>query len=156
MSVHDAFSFFRGQKKVQTRLKALMDVGLDYVRLGQSANSLSTGEAQRLKLAHYLNRPGQQRVLFIMDEPTFGLHMRDVVKLVDCFNTLLDAGHSLIVIEHNLELIQAADWIIEMGPGAAAEGGNIVATGTADQIEKSDTATGRCLQQLRRMEQAAI
>ena len=156
MSVHDAFSFFRGQKKVQTKLKALMDVGLDYVRLGQSANSLSTGEAQRLKLAHYLNRPGQQRVLFIMDEPTFGLHMRDVVKLVDCFNTLLDAGHSLIVIEHNLELIQAADWIIEMGPGAAAEGGNIVATGTADQIEKSDTATGRCLQQLRRMEQAAI
>ena len=149
MPVREAFSFFRGQKKVQTKLKALIDVGLDYIRLGQPATSLSTGEAQRLKLAHYLNRPGGSRFLFILDEPTFGLHMRDVVKLVDCFNTLIAAGHSLIVIEHNLDLIQAADWIIDLGPGAANDGGRVVAAGTAEELEDVDSPTGRCLRQLR-------
>ena len=147
MSVREAFGFFRGQKKIQTKLKALLDVGLDYIRLGQPANSLSTGEAQRLKLAHYLNRPGGHRVLFLMDEPTFGLHMRDVVKLVDCFNVLLASGHSLIVIEHNLALIQAADWIIDLGPGAAEQGGWVVAEGNPDQVELCDSATGRCLRE---------
>jgi len=156
MSVREAFAFFRGQRKIQTRLKALIDVGLQYVRLGQSASTLSTGEAQRLKLAHYLNKPGGKRVLFILDEPTFGLHTRDVVRLVDCFHSLIAAGHSLIVIEHNLELILAADWIIDMGPGAAESGGQIVSRGTPDHIASQPTPTGRCLHQMIKLSQSTV
>ena len=104
-------------------MKALIDVGLDYIRLGQPASTLSSGEAQRLKLALYLNAPKTQKALFLMDEPTFGLHMRDIMKLVDCFDTLIAAGHSIIVIEHNLHLLKHADWVIDLGPGAAKKGG---------------------------------
>ena len=147
MTVRDAFTFFRGETKLQSKLKALIDVGLDYIRLGQSVSTMSTGEAQRLKLAHYLNRPGQNRVLFLLDEPTFGLHMRDVVKLVDCFNTLLAAGHSLIVVEHNMQLIGSADWVIDVGPGAASKGGKIVGVGPPEEIAELDSPTGRCLGQ---------
>ena len=157
MTVRDAFTFFRGKTKVQTKLKALIDVGLDYICLGQSATTLSSGEAQRLKLAHYLNAPKSRRVLFLMDEPTFGLHLRDILKLVDCFDTLLAAGHSIIVIEHNLHLLKHADWIIDLGPGSSTMGGQVVARGTPEQIAGcKDSITGRYLADLLAAEERSL
>lgn len=156
MTVRKAFTFFRGQTKVQAKLKALIDVGLEYITLGQSATTLSSGEAQRLKLAHYLNAPKSRRVLFLMDEPTFGLHMRDILKLVDCFDTLIAAGHSLIVIEHNLHLLKHADWIIDLGPGASKNGGEVVCCGTPETIcQDRESVTGQYLNELLQAELAA-
>jgi excinuclease ABC subunit A len=146
LTVREAFSFFRGQPKVQAKLKSLIDVGLDYVRLGQPATTLSSGEAQRLKLGHYLNASKTKRALFILEEPTSGLHMSDVTRLMDCFETLMSVGHSLIIVEHNLQLIKYADWIIDLGPGAAEEGGQIVVQGTPEQVaECEDSVTGQYL-----------
>jgi excinuclease ABC subunit A len=146
MTVREAFSFFRGQTKVQARLKRLIDVGLDYLRLGQPASTLSSGEAQRLKLAAYMSGAGRNRTLFLLDEPTTGLHFSDVVQLLDCFDALLAVGHSLIVVEHNLQMMRAADYIIDLGPGAADEGGRVVATGTPEQIAATrESVTGRFL-----------
>ena len=122
LSVREAFNFFRGHKKVLARLKCLIDVGLDYLRLGQPANTLSGGESQRLKLANYVSAARRGRTLFILDEPTTGLHFSDVMQLVDCFDSLIAMGHSLIVVEHNLLMMQAADWIIDLGPGPAEAG----------------------------------
>ncbi len=134
MTVRSAFSFFRGHPKVQARLQKLIDVGLEYVQLGQPVNTLSAGEAQRLKLAGYLVTTRRGRVLFVLDEPTTGLHFSDVVRLLDCFDSLLDIGHSLIVVEHNLQVIRAADYVIDLGPGAGDDGGAVVAAGTPEQI----------------------
>ncbi len=134
MTAREAFAFFRGQNKVQQKLKRLLDVGLDYIRLGQPANTLSGGELQRLKLATYLSLLKKERTLFIMDEPTTGLHFADIVQLLDCFDSLIATGHSLIVVEHNLQLIREADYIIDLGPGAAEHGGNIVAQGTPEEV----------------------
>ena len=148
MTVREAFAFFRGQRKVQVGLQRLIDVGLDYVRLGQAANTLSGGEAQRLKLAGHLAAGGRNRTLFLLDEPTTGLHFSDVVKLLDCFDALLDQGHSLIVVEHNLQLIQAADYILDVGPGAADNGGQIVTQGTPEEVAACEgSITGRYLRQ---------
>jgi excinuclease ABC subunit A len=146
LTVREAFSFFRGHNKVLTRLKRLIDVGLDYVRLGQPVSTLSSGEAQRLKLAAYLAAARRRRTLFILDEPTTGLHFSDIVQLMDCFDALLAAGHSLIVIEHNLQLIQAADYLVDVGPEAADEGGDIVAVGTPEEVAANPASTtGRLL-----------
>ena len=146
MTVREAFTFFRGRRKVQGRLKRLIDVGLDYVRLGQPANTLSGGEAQRLKLAGYMSSARRGRCLFILDEPTTGLHFSDIVQLLDCFDALLAVGHSLIVVEHNLQMMKAADYLIDLGPGAADEGGRIVAKGTPEMVvNSSDSITGRFL-----------
>jgi excinuclease ABC subunit A len=146
MTVREAFTFFRGCPKVQTKLKLLIDVGLDYLRLGQPANTLSGGEAQRLKLAGYMSAAKRNRSLFILDEPTTGLHFADVVQLIDCFDALLAVGHSLIVVEHNMQIMKAADWIIDLGPGAADEGGQIVAQGSPELIANcKESATGRLL-----------
>ncbi len=146
MTVREAFGFFRGHTKVQTRLKPLIDVGLEYLQLGQPASTLSAGEAQRLKLASYLGRKKRGRTLFLLDEPTTGLHFSDVTKLLDCFDALIGVGHSLIVVEHNLQMIKAADWIIDLGPGAGDDGGSVVAAGTPEQIaEVESSATGRYL-----------
>jgi excinuclease ABC subunit A len=146
MTVREAFGFFRGQAKVQARLKRLIDVGLDYLQLGQPANTLSGGEAQRLKLAAHLSEASRNRTLFILDEPTTGLHFADIVVLLDCFEALLSVGHSLIVVEHNLQLIRAADYVIDLGPGAADEGGQIVAQGTPEELAQcSASHTGRFL-----------
>ncbi len=146
MTVREAFTFFRGQPKVQAKLKRLIDVGLDYVRLGQPANTLSGGEAQRLKLANYMSAAKRGRCLFILDEPTTGLHFSDVVQLLDCFEALLDVGHSLIVVEHNLQMMKAADYIIDLGPDAAENGGQLVAKGTPEMVaNNSQSATGRFL-----------
>ncbi len=146
MTVREAFAFFRGQTKVQAKLKRLIDVGLDYLRLGQPANTLSAGEAQRLKLASYMTSASRNRTLFILDEPTTGLHFSDIVQLLDCFDALLSVGHSLIVVEHNLQMMKAADYIIDLGPGAADEGGTVVAKGTPEQVShNAQSATGRLL-----------
>jgi excinuclease ABC subunit A len=146
MTVREAFTFFRGRPKVQARLKRLIDVGLDYVCLGQPANTLSGGEAQRLKLAGYMSSARRGRCLFILDEPTTGLHYCDIVQLLDCFDALLAVGHSLIVVEHNLQMMKAADYIIDLGPGAADEGGRVVIKGTPEMVANCpNSVTGRFL-----------
>lgn len=146
MSVREAFAFFRGQRKILNRLKCLIDVGLDYLRLGQPANTLSGGEAQRLKMATYIAAARRGRTLFVLDEPTTGLHYSDVLKLLDCFDSLIAMGHSLVVVEHNLLMMRAADYMIDLGPGAADQGGQLVAFGSPEEIaEHPDSLTGRFL-----------
>jgi excinuclease ABC subunit A len=153
MTVREAFTFFRGRPKVQARLKRLIDVGLDYVRLGQPANTLSGGEAQRLKLALYMSSAKRGRCLFILDEPTTGLHFSDIAQLLDCFDALLAVGHSLIVVEHNLQVMKAADYIIDLGPGAAEAGGEVVAKGTPEMIARNaNSLTGQYLAAILRPE----
>jgi excinuclease ABC subunit A len=149
MTARQAFSFFRGQPKVQAKLKALLDVGLGYLQLGQPATTLSAGEAQRLKLAVYLNASKSRRAVFLLDEPTSGLHMADVTRLLDCFDSLIDVGHSLIVVEHHLRLIRSADWVIDLGPGAGDSGGSVVASGTPDVIcNTPNSLTGKAMKKL--------
>lgn len=146
MSVREAILFFRGADKVQQKLKVLSEVGLDYLQLGQSATTLSSGEAQRLKLAGHLAAASRKRTLFLMDEPTSGLHPHDVCKLLSCFDALIEAGHSLIVVEHNLHLIAAADFLIDVGPGPAQHGGQVVATGTPENVMAvAESKTGQYL-----------
>jgi excinuclease ABC subunit A len=148
LTVREAFSFFRGQPKVQAKLKQLIDVGLDYLRLGQPVSTLSAGEAQRLKLAGYLSEASRNRTLFLLDEPTTGLHFADVVKLLDCFDALLSVGHSLIVVEHNVQLMRSADYLIDLGPGAAENGGRIVVAGTPEEVAACEGSfTGQALRQ---------
>lgn len=137
MTAREAFAFFRGRTRLQARLKTLLDVGLDYIRLGQLSTTLSGGESQRLKLAGYLVGARRGRTLFIMEEPTTGLHFADIVQLIDCFDALLSLGHSLVVVEHNLQLMLSADYIIDLGPGAAANGGRVVARGTPEEVAAS-------------------
>lgn len=134
MTVREARDFFRGTPKVQQKLKVLVDVGLDYLQLGQSAMTLSAGEAQRLKLAGFLANSSKKRTLFLLDEPTTGLHSHDIVQLLTCFDALLADGNSLIVVEHNVHLMAAADHIIDLGPGAASEGGSVVVAGTPEEV----------------------
>jgi excinuclease ABC subunit A len=156
LTARQAFVFFRHRPKVQAKLRPLLDVGLDYLRLGQPASTLSGGEAQRLKLASYLatspgaitRTAGRSRTLFLLDEPTTGLHPADTLRLLDTLNSLLDLGHSLIVIEHSPEIMACADWIIDLGPGAGDEGGRIVGEGTPEEIARLDTPTGRVLSKL--------
>ena len=146
MTVREAFGFFRGQTKVQQKLRRLIDVGLDYLRLGQPANTLSSGESQRLKLAAYVSSARRSRTLFIMDEPTTGLHFADIVQLLDCFDALLNVGHSLIIVEHNLQIMKSSDYIIDLGPGAAEEGGQVVVQGTPEKVARCErSVTGRFL-----------
>jgi excinuclease ABC subunit A len=156
MTVREAFSFFRGQTKVQTRLKRLIDVGLDYLRLGQPANTLSAGEAQRLKLAAYMSTAKRNRTLFILDEPTTGLHFSDIVQLLDCFDALVNVGHSLIVVEHNLQIMKAADFIVDLGPGAGDFGGKVVAAGTPEKVARTpESLTGQFLAEALDLAEAA-
>jgi excinuclease ABC subunit A len=148
MTVREAFTFFRGRPKVQSRLKRLVDVGLDYIRLGQPASTLSGGEAQRLKLAGYMSVARRGRCLFLLDEPTTGLHFSDIVQLLDCFDALLSVGHSLIVVEHNLQILKAADYVVDLGPDAAEEGGQVVVQGTPEMVANHPTSiTGRYLRE---------
>ncbi|MBX3432725.1 MAG: excinuclease ABC subunit UvrA [Pirellulales bacterium] len=146
LSVREAFTFFRGQKKILARLKCLIDVGLDYLRLGQPANTLSGGEAQRLKLANYVSAAKRGRTLFVLDEPTTGLHFSDVLQLIDCFDSLVAMGHSLVVVEHNPLMMRAADHVIDLGPGAAEAGGRVVAEGTPEEVAACEASlTGHVL-----------
>ena len=148
MSVREASVFFRGYEKVQKRLKRMLDVGLEYIKLGQPATTLSSGEGQRLKLAAFLASTARRRTLFILDEPTTGLHFADIVRLVDCFDALLTDGHGLVIVEHNSLLMQAADYLIDLGPEAAEKGGMVVAKGTPKQVaETKGSLTGNILRQ---------
>ncbi|MBN1397037.1 MAG: excinuclease ABC subunit UvrA [Bacteroidetes bacterium] len=141
MTVTEAIQFFNfaaESRRIAKRLKVLDDVGLGYLRLGQSATTLSGGEAQRIKLAHHLSASEQEgNTLFIFDEPTTGLHFDDIAKLLKCFDALVDAGHSVLVIEHNMDVVKCADFVIDLGPDAGERGGEIVATGTPEEIAQN-------------------
>ena len=146
LTARQAFRFFRAQRSIEKRLKFLLDVGLDYLRLGQPIESLSGGECQRLKLAGHLASSRKPRCLFIIVEPATGLHLADVEHLLACFQRLLETGHSLLLIEHHLDIIKCADHVIDLGPGAGAAGGRVVATGTPEEITRVDEShTGQCL-----------
>lgn len=145
-TVKEAFAFFRGIGRVQRRLQSVRDVGLDYLPLGQPLDSLSGGELQRLKLAAASATRTQGHTLYILDEPTIGLHPADVRKVLTSWNHLLDAGHSIVVIEHNLDVLRSADYVIDLGPGAGAAGGRIVAKGTPSEVAAvKESVTGRYL-----------
>ncbi|MCQ2141563.1 MAG: excinuclease ABC subunit UvrA [Bacteroidales bacterium] len=154
MSVDEAIAFFKEGKEdlarsIATKLQPLVDVGLGYIKLGQSSATLSGGESQRIKLASFLLMSGsasdKHRIMFIFDEPTTGLHFYDVEKLLKAFDALLAKGHSLVVVEHNLDVIRAADWIIDLGPDAGDRGGEVVFAGTPEQLKEKDTITSRYL-----------
>ncbi|UAY52460.1 excinuclease ABC subunit UvrA [Ferruginibacter albus] len=150
MSVDEAIDFFLSDKDgvdVARKIQPLSDVGLGYVKLGQSSDTLSGGEAQRVKLASFLGKgKSADKILFIFDEPTTGLHFHDIKKLLTSFNALIDQGHSILVIEHNTDVIKSADWVIDLGPEAGADGGNLVFTGTPADLKKSKTSyTGKFL-----------
>ena len=146
LTVHEALQFFTGHARLIKKLRVLEEIGLGYLRLGQSASSLSGGEAQRVKLAGYISRHNTTNTLLIFDEPTTGLHFDDIRKLMSAFDKLIDAGNSLVVIEHNLDVIKSADWIIDLGPEGGAAGGQIVFQGPADMILRCDTSyTGQHL-----------
>jgi excinuclease ABC subunit A len=146
LTVREALTFFSSSPKVLRRLQVLDEIGLGYLRLGQPATTLSGGEAQRIKIAAHLSSHGGERLLYILDEPTTGLHFDDIAKLLTAFRKLLEAGHTLLVIEHNLDVIKTADYIIDLGPEGGEDGGTIVATGTPEQIAQVETShTGRYL-----------
>ena len=146
MTVREALAFFSSSPKVLRRLQVLDEIGLGYLRLGQPATTLSGGEAQRIKIAAHLASTSGERILYILDEPTTGLHFDDIAKLLAAFRKLLQAGHSLLVIEHNLDVIKTADWIIDLGPEGGAEGGHVVAVGTPEHVAQVDSShTGRYL-----------
>jgi excinuclease ABC subunit A len=146
LTVREALGFFAGVTKITSKLKILEEVGLGYLRLGQSATTLSGGEAQRLKLAAHLTTQTNEGVLYIFDEPTTGLHFDDIQKLLTAFRKLIDGGASIIVIEHNLDVIKSADWIIDLGPEGGEQGGRIVATGTPEQVARNARShTGKFL-----------
>ena len=147
MTVEDALPFFSAVPTVQPKLQTLLDVGLAYLRLGQSATTLSGGEAQRVKLAKELSRRSTGRTLYILDEPTTGLHFHDVAKLLEVLHELVDQGNTMVVIEHNLEVVKTADWIVDMGPEGGDGGGRIIAAGTPEDIAAEGASyTGRYLQ----------
>jgi excinuclease ABC subunit A len=146
MTVREALAFFSTSPKVLRRLQVLDEIGLGYLRLGQPATTLSGGEAQRIKIAAHLSSFGGERVLYILDEPTTGLHFDDIAKLLAAFRKLVEAGHTLLVIEHNLDVIKTADYVIDLGPEGGAAGGEVVATGTPEQIAQVEAShTGRAL-----------
>jgi len=137
LTVREALAFFAGVPKVTSKLRILEEVGLGYLRLGQSATTLSGGEAQRLKLAAHLTTQANEGILYIFDEPTTGLHFDDIQKLLTAFRKLIDGGASILVIEHNLDVIKSADWIIDLGPEGGEQGGRVVATGTPEQVARN-------------------
>ena len=145
MTAEDAARFFQNVPKLARILNALCDVGLGYIQLGQSANTLSGGEAQRVKLAHELSRPNTGHCLYLLDEPTTGLHYNDVQVLLDVLFRLRDNGNSLVVVEHNLDVISVSDWVIDLGPGGGRHGGRVVAAGTPAEIASSESPTGEYL-----------
>jgi len=146
LTVREAISFFKEVPRLVAKLKVIDGVGLGYLRLGQSATTLSGGEAQRVKLAAHLAQKSKQKTLFIFDEPTTGLHFDDINKLLVAFRALIDSGGSLVVIEHNMDVVKTADHVIDLGPEGGVNGGRIVATGTPEQIAKASASiTGKFL-----------
>ena len=154
LTVEEAMAFFNGEgkfptieKRISARIKPLADVGLGYIGLGQSSNTLSGGEAQRIKLASFLGKgESAEKTLFIFDEPTTGLHFHDIQKLLYAFDALVKQSHSVLIIEHNPEIIKCADWVIDLGPEGGEEGGNVLFTGIPeDLIHCKESYTGRYL-----------
>jgi len=149
MSVEEALKFFSKIPKIRRRLQTLHDVGLDYIKLGQPATTLSGGEAQRVKLAKELSKIATGKTLYILDEPTTGLHFADIEKLLEVLQRLVDAGNTVLVIEHNLDVIKQADWIVDLGPEGGEAGGEVIATGTPEQVaDVEESYTGRFLREL--------
>ncbi|OGU10357.1 MAG: excinuclease ABC subunit A [Ignavibacteria bacterium GWB2_35_12] len=148
MTVDAAIEFFKDHKKIVNKLKPLQQVGLGYLRIGQPSTMLSGGESQRIKLASHLDAENSSETLFIFDEPTTGLHIHDISKLLECFRQLISYGHSIIVIEHNIHVIASADWVIDLGPEAGEQGGTIVATGTPEKVASVKSSyTGKALKE---------
>jgi excinuclease ABC subunit A len=146
MSVEEALEFFAKIPKLRRRLQTLHDVGLDYIKLGQPATTLSGGEAQRVKLATELSKIATGRTLYILDEPTTGLHFADIEKLLEVLQRLVDNGNSVLVIEHNLDVIKQADWIVDLGPEGGEAGGEVIATGTPEDVAADEGSfTGQYL-----------
>ena len=146
MTVEDDLKFFENIPKIKNKIQTLYDVGLGYIKLGQPSTTLSGGEAQRVKLATELSKKATGKTLYILDEPTTGLHIADVHKLVDILQRLVDTGNSIVVIEHNLDLIKTSDYIIDLGPEGGEAGGTVVATGTPEKIvQVEESYTGKFL-----------
>ena len=149
MNVKEALEFFKNHRKIKDKLQTLYDVGLGYIELGQSAPTLSGGEAQRVKLASELQKKATGKTLFVLDEPTTGLHSDDVYKLSRIIDRIVDNGDTVVVIEHNLDVIKCADHIIDLGPEGGEEGGNVIATGTPEEIAKvKESYTGQYLRKV--------
>jgi excinuclease ABC subunit A len=149
MSITEALAFFENQPSIARTLETLNDVGLGYVKLGQPATTLSGGEAQRVKLSSELGKRSTGRTFYILDEPTTGLHFEDVRKLLQVLQRLVAGGNTVLVIEHNLDVIKTADWVIDLGPEGGEEGGRIVATGTPEQVAAvPESYTGKFLREV--------
>ena len=150
MTISEALQFF-GEHKENTivkRLKTLEDVGLGYIKLGQNSSTLSGGENQRVKLAYFIGQEKQDPTLFIFDEPTTGLHFHDIQKLLEAFNALIDRGHTILIIEHNMEIIKCADHVIDLGPDGGDKGGSLVVAGTPEKVAScSESLTGTYLKE---------
>jgi excinuclease ABC subunit A len=146
MTVEDAETFFENVPPIRDKMHMLNEVGLGYVKVGQQATTLSGGEAQRVKLAKELSRRSTGQTLYILDEPTTGLHFEDVRKLLEVLHRLVDQGNSVVVIEHNLDVIKTADYLLDLGPGGGVRGGEIVAEGTPEEVAATEASfTGRYL-----------
>ena len=149
MTVEEALNFFENIPRIKNKLQTLMDVGLSYIRLGQSSTQLSGGEAQRIKLAYELSKRSTGKTLYILDEPTTGLHMEDVNKLISILQRLTSSGNTVVVIEHNLDVIKNADYLIDLGPEGGEKGGTIIAEGTPEKISRaSNSYTGQYLKKM--------
>jgi excinuclease ABC subunit A len=149
MSIEEAYEFFKDIPQIYDRFKTLNEVGLGYLKLGQAANTLSGGEAQRVKIASELFKPHNQKTIYLLDEPTIGLHYDDIQKLLDVLNALIKRGHSVVIIEHNMDIIKSSDWVIDIGPEGGVNGGKIVAKGTPEDIAKSKNShTGTYLKKI--------
>ena len=149
MTVEEGLEFFKNVSTIKNKLQTLMDVGLGYIKIGQPSTTLSGGEAQRIKLATELSKKGTGKTLYILDEPTTGLHMADVHKLIDILQRLTDQGNTLVVIEHNLDVIKSADYIIDLGKEGGNEGGTVVTTGTPEEVANCEESyTGKFLKPL--------
>jgi excinuclease ABC subunit A len=146
MTVEEALAFFEAIPAIRNKLQTLTDVGLGYIRVGQPATTLSGGEAQRVKLSSELSRRATGRTLYILDEPTTGLHFADVSRLLQVLDRLVEGGNTVVVIEHNLDVIKTADWLLDLGPGGGEEGGRLLAEGTPEQVAAIEASyTGQFL-----------
>jgi excinuclease ABC subunit A len=149
MTVEEAREFFDAVPMLARKLQTLVDVGLSYIALGQSATTLSGGEAQRVKLSRELSKRDTGKTLYILDEPTTGLHFHDIAQLLDVLHRLRDQGNTVVVIEHNLDVIKTADWVVDLGPEGGSGGGRVVAAGTPEELaKKRGSHTGRFLKQV--------
>lgn len=151
MTIEEAFEFFSEDsnnlcRRITQKINSLIEVGLGYLKLGQSSTTLSGGEAQRIKLAYFLSKgSNEKKTVFIFDEPSTGLHFYDILKLNKCFDKLVELGHTVVIIEHNLDIIKTADWLIELGPEGGKKGGNIIFEGKPQSLIKEDTPTSKYL-----------